>query len=98
MVKKDYTEYSKEELAKIYYSLAVKERKLNDKIHDIQSEIIEVAKLLTKKVKDNKPKSIKLRQSSSYKYAMKYKASLSQNEQQQISNEVQEEINRNYDE
>lgn len=108
ITKKDYDFYlscSKEELGKLYRNNAIREKRLNKKIQDIEKEIKEIEKiniLLTRvmitKNKDISKNLIPFRETSSYKSAMKYKENLSSNEKQTIIDEVAEEINRKYDE
>lgn len=66
----------------------------------VEKEIEKINTLITKvmiaKNKDVGKNSIPLKETRSYKSAMKYKASLSPNEQQKIIDEVNDEINRKY--
>ncbi|EMZ38280.1 hypothetical protein LS77_002570 [Helicobacter bilis] len=106
-ITKDYHFYlscSKEELGKLYRNNAIKEKRLNKKIQDMEKEIKEIEKIntlltkaMTAKNKDINKNLTPLKETISYKSAMKYKASLSLDEQQKIINEVNDEINRKYD-
>lgn len=106
-ITKDYNFYlscSKEELGKLYRNNAIKENRLTKKMQDMEKEIKELEKIntlitkaMTAKNKDVGKNSMPFKETSSYKSAMKYKASLSLDEQQKIINEVNDEINRKYD-
>ena len=68
----------------------------------MKKEIMEIEKInnlitkaMTAKNKDISKNLIPFKETSSYKSAMKYKASLSPNEQQKIIDEVNDEIIRN---
>lgn len=106
-ITKDYDFYlncNKKELEKLYRNNANKVKRLNKKIQDMKKEIKEIekmniviTKIMTAKNKEIDKNLIPLRETSSYKSAMKYKASLSLDKQQEIINEVIDEINRKYD-